>query len=576
MNSITKIIGSIEEQKSDLSGRIKIHRFKLNDNYITDHDEIKNQFPPEGFVFAPKFFEKYDIELNTLIEFSINPFPSIPKMGQKLDTTLMDVSKECRNVGHKIYSVKANILLNSNSIDQKFLKNYISNEKNHFYIHSKGYLYGPFKYSNNEIIPKIGKEVFKYESDNLQLFETGENIFILNEPTNPICKIDCMTIPQLTDWFKQQIKNININIDYSLLKRSFESQELNELDEARIKRAFTQIDQLQLSQENLNLLINSSEILKIELDKIITKYNLEIKEEILLKVNNEKQEILKEITINKNILNSIKEQVEKSKDENLNLIKEQEYINQNKERFYNDLKILSPVFENFNTNNNLAFSSFEIQEYINECKNYDDLNHYLHYLVQNINNTDENTNYEKYIKAVVYQLKYHKAFISNNISLIKQIAKATNNSRILIQQVEPDWIKFENFFHNGLNQICKYSIENPEVIHFLILEDINMSSIECYGKPILDIINGVRNKLPNNNINWPNNLWLFGIPIERTEKSDFGLPLLESTYKNWGAFPEELENISIEIDNTSLLLNISEINNHSTFTSNYISHYFEI
>ena len=108
---------------------------------------------------------------------------------------------------------------------------------------------------------------------------------------------------------------------------------------------------------------------------------------------------------------------------------------------------------------------------------------------------------------------------------------------MFIQQVEPDWLKFDNFYENGLKQIWQQAYSYPDKLHFIILEDLNMSSIECYGKPLNDLLGKTRKVLPGLGTTFPKNLWVFGIPIILSTHT-FGLPLVKDTFLNWGAFPK--------------------------------------
>ncbi len=131
------------------------------------------------------------------------------------------------------------------------------------------------------------------------------------------------------------------------------------------------------------------------------------------------------------------------------------------------------------------------------------------------------------VSKLVHQLKYKKCLLAQNVAIIQKFATVLGNTRIILQQAEPDWLKFEYLCKNGLQRIWELSYDNPDNIHFFVLQDMNTASIECYGKPVLDMASGIRKNLPGLNSQWPRNLWFFGIPIKELTSGEFGLPLVE-------------------------------------------------
>src|SRR4051812_5871057 len=98
--SISKVIGTIDQHRGVNSARIKVVSFKNNGEYINNPAEIKSQFPPDGFVFAPNFFERFEHKLDSLIEFSISSASS-----NKEDAVLMDIHKDCKSVGYQVFEI---------------------------------------------------------------------------------------------------------------------------------------------------------------------------------------------------------------------------------------------------------------------------------------------------------------------------------------------------------------------------------------------------------------------------------------------------------------------------------------
>jgi hypothetical protein len=113
-------------------------------------------------------------------------------------------------------------------------------------------------------------------------------------------------------------------------------------------------------------------------------------------------------------------------------------------------------------------------------------------------------------------------------------AEAVGNTNYIIQQVEPDWLHFSDFWKNGLGAIWHSAHNHPEILHFLFLEDINLSSPECYARPLFDVINGIRKHIPYGKTAYPENLKIFATKASTVEP-EIGLPLIEKTFEGWGA-----------------------------------------
>lgn len=100
------------------------------------------------------------------------------------------------------------------------------------------------------------------------------------------------------------------------------------------------------------------------------------------------------------------------------------------------------------------------------------------------------------------------------------------------------------------------------------MQDINISSFECYAKPIIDIANKVTKNIPGLNLNWPSNLYFIALPIE-VEIEKFGFEMQSETFKTWKAFPI-IENFVLtdnfvmnsRVEISAIRISDTEINNH--------------
>lgn len=562
--NISKVKGTIEEHRGKDGGRIKVISFKSNGVYINDLDEIKNHFPPYGFVFSPHLFKDFPFKLNSLIEFSASPISITIENG---DEFIMD-RQECKLTGFPVFKVSENILINKFSINPELLRNYVQEESSHFYIENDKLLYGPFKSANDEIIPKTGTEVNTYDVSEVIIYTSGDSSYLLKQPSSIIDKIDCMTTSQLGNWFKTQIRNQQLNIDLNSLRKALESKQLQGLDTFRMDRMFSDINQIYLSISELKALANSSEKLeKLYLDSLIKADN-ELKEELIEPLNQQRAKLESEIS-------KLEQKVEKCKKDEANtskkleIIKEQfELILKEKDRLINDIRVHTLVDDFKSTPEKLL--TYEEQVYKVNGEPFLDLNEFITVFESSTENEEK---FENYAAKIIQQFNGYRCFLSDNISSIIQIAKLSNNCKVIIQQVEPDWLKFERFYENSLKQVWESSYADNTILHFLILEDINMASIECYGKPILDILSGIRYKLPGINTGWPDNLWIFGIPLSIDDDYKFGLPLIKRTYEYWGFFPK-VKSIKFQSIETSKFLQSEKFLGNNSIDSKLMAQIF--
>lgn len=132
-----------------------------------------------------------------------------------------------------------------------------------------------------------------------------------------------------------------------------------------------------------------------------------------------------------------------------------------------------------------------------------------------------------------YMVHYKTILVPDN-RIIHSIIKATGRCKYSIQYVTPEWRSFSNVWNNGLNTMIHSCINNPDIIHYYILENINMSYLPCYLQPIVDISMGLRINFPNTEIIFPDNLRLL-----LTSTAEEGLPLAQQSIRYFGCLQND-------------------------------------
>jgi hypothetical protein len=130
-------------------------------------------------------------------------------------------------------------------------------------------------------------------------------------------------------------------------------------------------------------------------------------------------------------------------------------------------------------------------------------------------------------------LMLHRGLFVADIKIALALAKAFGQTRYIIQQVGPDWLHFRYLWENGLREIWESAHAYPQILHLLILQNLNLSSPECYARPLLDMITGVRTKIPFGQSAYPDNLKIIATKAS-TKKPTIGLPLFQQTFVGWG------------------------------------------
>jgi hypothetical protein len=566
--NILKAVGRVAEQRGT-SCRIEVLTFKRNGENVTAASEIKSEFPPYGYVFAPKFFEAFEYNIDTLVEFTTSSFAPTLK-GENLDLVLMDVNKPCKQVGFRVFHLPPSVLFTEQSFNQPRLKSFIEEELSHFYIEINNFLYGPFRSTSNDVVPKSGNAVNKYKGT-VKEHNTDSKSYILVEPNEIVGTVDCMTQVQLVGFFKEKVRNQQLQLDFSQLKKALDAQPLEGLDSARTLRLLANLEALSISQEEIKSLISFSDDFKDFYEQSVAEAKDEIKQEHLVPLLTEKDKLEQSVNVITAHIKKLKTQEEICTQKLKKLQEDFSFLASEKERLITDIRAHALIGMGESKQSKLL--TYEELLFSGQTESYSDLNEFVN-LVNNSILTNENGK-SRYAHKVIHQFKDHKCFLCQDIRIAIQIARLSNNCKVLIQQVEPDWLKFDSLYNNGLEHMWRSAHSNPEMLHFFVLEDLNMASIECYGRPLLDLVNGIRHKLPSTDLPWPENLWIFGAPIAHVSEN-FGLPLIRESFLSWGAFPIN-SNISIDTEiNAEKFLKTRQLKEHSVILTVDKHEYFKL
>lgn len=133
------------------------------------------------------------------------------------------------------------------------------------------------------------------------------------------------------------------------------------------------------------------------------------------------------------------------------------------------------------------------------------------------------TRFQAYVKSLEDVLKVNEAPKCSPQALARLLAKylvvlcpsqtiaqslimASHKCRYMTEYVSAKWASFDDLWNNGLAYIVGKSNEEPETIHFLLLQNINLSYLPNYLQPLADLQKGLITKFPATDFPLPKNL----------------------------------------------------------------------
>jgi len=589
-NERNKVVGIVKlhSGKEGENARIKIIGYFENGKgfkKISDSEAIKH-FPNEGFVFEPSFFKNKSFKQivdGDLIEFYATQINE--RKGSDYFRILDFNAKKIKSE-EKIFELQ-NVKLKIHEIDLTKAEIVDKEYSGDFYGIFEEYVIGKLRIHNGRIIPVMSKEVKKWPKSACEIIKFESNHWLLKKPTDGYILLDAMDKSQLFEWFREKLQIINKSVvkelDEKTKWRSLlpeilgnSTDEVTKLNGIRLKRIESNLDNFNFLVEDIKQFTQISEKLNQTFNSAIERHKKELKLGYAKEI--EEFEKNKEIAKQKLELQLSKISIEIAhKNKELSNIYEEidssnskiEIINSNKERILSDFSIIQEVLGNristVRVEEQIQEESFVIETVspnqntipITQRDNFSTrLKHFLNQ--QNINSSFAG-------KLIPICASCRGAFVKK-IELGLAIIEATGNSKFIIQQVEPDWLHFKDLWRNGLEAIWKSSHKNPDILHFLILQDINLSSPECYMRPLLDCMNGIRKHIPFAKTAYPNNLRILATKISSDEPK-IGLPLYKQTFNNWGAvgYTSDLEKPDVQFN--SIVEGYLEVESFISFKS---------
>jgi hypothetical protein len=511
---------------------------------LLSKDVCQRTFPPHGYVWAFQFFDDYsDMEEGDLIQFQCEQ--------NERALSGWDIYRmigKPKKMGSIIFPIK-NFINNYTFIDLSKIEIELIDKKGSFYgLAGDKYIIGKLHIKSGQLFCSSGFVNIWDKSDCRYFIHDGKE-YLLEHPNGESRPLDCLSEERLFEWFREKLRSVRPEL-VDLLDRTtswrkdipglLQASAEQELDEIRMERLTKNFQSIKLTQSEIEQLMERSEHFKQAFQSSLETY----KQEFLDKYNHDLQQLEEEKNRKEKRYTHELEKIQRNiKDKNteLAILQKQlteaknklEHLDHHKDRLLVDFSIFADLLR---PKELLSSTQFPEKEYVLEevvpgpgvaSISRDIIIDRLkyHFRLYQLDDRMASQTFDSI-------LLHHALFISD-ITIALAFARAFGYTRYIIQQVGPDWLHFSYLWKNGLGEIWQSAHSNPHILHLLVLQDLNFSSPECYARPLLDVLSGIRAKIPFGQTSYPANLKILATKAS-VSKPKIGLPLLQQTFHGWG------------------------------------------
>ena len=573
-----KVVGYVDFFPGNSNAKIDVIGYVDWRNKFTQlkDSEIQKLFPPYGKVFAHNFAEKFYETKGTLVCFSVIPNE---KIGEGYYAFIWNKSGGVYEFGARVKKLKGSFTANGQYNYSLLKENNLLDVEHDTFVTSGGAIY-LIKADSQERLISYWKE------GSLDTITVNGKLFVTDTAKGgEDGKIDITTDEQLQEWFMKNVLKKNWSQIFEektfrnvepLLRDAFASSKgLDGLViSSRIKRLTHITRALTISFEELNEL-KTLPWLKDSIEKSISLYKdayleevekekakelQEIRErydmEILVeneRVEKEKQELTKQIEgLDKTYQAKLAEQERILQDKKA----EAELIEESVEGKQRDVKVLEESINRLEKRKEEIIEDFSVVKevlgtgsatvvdtiqpkglVVDEIKLAVDAVPVYQAFIKSLENTLK-TNRLTHSAAtdIGHQIALFRILLVPNVAIAKVIAVACMKCRYSLEYVSATWKSFDDLWQNGLEQMVNECHKREDVMHFLILQNINLTYLPNYMMPLIDIQRDIISTFPGTNIKFPDNLRIICTIVD-----DNVMPLAENCIKHIGCIDKTIE-----------------------------------
>lgn len=573
-----KVVGYVDFFLGNSNAKIDVVGYVDWRNKFTQFkdSEIQKLFPPYGKVFAHNFAEKFYDTKGTLVCISVIPNE---KIGEGYYAFIWNKSGGVYEFGARVKRLKGNFTANGQYNHTLLKDNNLLDIEHDTFVLSGGTIY-LIRADSQE------KMISYWKEGSLNTITVNGKLFVTDTVKGgEDGKIDITTDEQLQEWFMKNVLKKNWSQIFEektfrnvepLLRDAFASSKGIDglVISSRIKRLTHITRALTLSFEELNELktlpwLKDSIELSIsvykdayieEVEKEKMKELQEIRErhdmEILVekeRVEKEKQKLSKEIEdLEENYQLKLAEQERIIQDKKA----EAELIEESVEEKRRDVVVLEDSINRLEKRKEKIIEDFSVVKEVlgTECTTAVNNVQTKNTVIDEINLADDAIPvYQAFIKSlentlkanqlthssatdIGHQIALFRILLVPDVAIAKVIAVACMKCRYSLEYVSATWKSFDDLWQNGLGQMVDECYKREDVMHFLILQNINLTYLPNYLMPLIDIQKDITTTFPGINIIFPDNL-----RIICTIVNDNVMPLAEDCIKHIGCIDRTIE-----------------------------------
>lgn len=573
---INPVVGTLSINESSGHGYIKVCGYMdgIIFRRLTDV-EAQNIFTPNGEVFAANIQRNYYGMNNSLI--SLYVMENTREGGK--NAFVWDWNGNVEIVGTKIIQLDKEFGDNGQENYDILTDNDILGRDDDLYVLSGDRLYYIKGGSDSRLIS------FCKFSDSLPIISRKNSYYYIGTGLQSAeSSIDTTTDEQLVDWFLRTIKTNWEDIQKGSGKASLRaakealvSMKALPVDvvESRLHRLATMTDSYALTRDNLKQLASAPWLQssidaglarfkedyidtvlgdnKAELDRIQSEHQFQLNEEI---VKHNRQVVELHETFDK-IEVEIKQQIEATKQELKNAQEELDKANADVSQAKGVLSELESSISRIEVRKSQIIEDFQIvREVLNisrESKSAVPSDNGITSCLYNNLSDNELPFYKGFEKNLENCLKsYHvkgisvaelarihacyKVMLLPNIQVATSIVMSAGRSWSYTTFVSVAWKSFEDLWKAGLSSIVEHCDVEPDTIHYLVLRNINLSSLSNYLQPLADLQGGFIPTFPGTDKTFPENL-----RVLLTVSDEELLPMPESILRFFGCVTRDVE-----------------------------------
>ena len=589
-----KVVGYVDftNGNSNSNAKIKVVGYmdwRNNFSYLNE-EESANLFSPHGNVFAHNFAEKHYGHKGRLVCISVIPNE---KPGDKYDAFIWDKSGVVFEFGKKVKKLNGCFSANGQYNYSLLKENGFLDIDQDTYVSSGGYIY-LIKANCQERLISYWRET---SINTLAVY--GKTFIIDTNKEAEDGRIDITTDEQLIEWYIKNVlkKNWNDifeqktfrNVETLIRDAISTSKGLDQtIIESRVKRLSRLNKSFDISIEDLKDLkelpwLHNSIEQSIERNKALYLEEIEKEKAKELKEIRERYdtEILAEKERSEKEKNKFNQQIEDISETYKSKLKEFEKLLHDKhhetellEESYQakkkEISALEDVIGRLEERKEEIIKDFSVvKDVLGTHRSAKSNSQYIAYSMEELNLADTPFPvYQAYIKSIENTLKANEIPHANSsligerlkdyytllvpdAAIAKVIIMASMKCCYMVEYVSATWKSFADLWDNGLGCIIEECNKNEGLMHFLILQNINLTYLPNYMMPLIDMQKGVITKFPGTGMSFPQNL-----RILCTRTSDEVMPLSEDCLQYIGCIDDNFEKehygIIIPPENTNL------------------------